>query len=274
VGRLPLIHLLLADRDAPVRGVMEEDPLYVAVDLDQEDVANFFMTHDLISLPVVDAQLRMVGRITADDIMDVLEEEATEDFSRLAGVSVAEFGEQSALRVARTRLPWLLGALGGELGAVMVLSHFEQSLQTMVALAFYIPMIMALAGNVGIQTSSVVVRGLATGEVALYRIGRHVLREIATSLVIGVTVAASLVAVSYWLNHDLYLSMVLGTAMLLVVLMASMVGTGVPLVLNRLGIDPAVATGPFITTSNDLFGLAIYLGLASLMLSLGHGGAP
>jgi magnesium transporter len=274
VGRLPLIHLLLADRDAPVRAVMEADPLYVAVDLDQEDVANFFMTHDLISLPVVDAQLRMVGRITADDIMDVLEEEATEDFSRLAGVSVAEFGEQSALRVARTRLPWLLGALGGELGAVMVLSHFEQSLQTMVALAFYIPMIMALAGNVGIQTSSVVVRGLATGEVALYRIGRHVLREIATSLVIGVTVAASLVAVSYWLNHDLYLSMVLGTAMLLVVLMASMVGTGVPLVLNRLGIDPAVATGPFITTSNDLFGLAIYLGLASLMLSLGHGGAP
>lgn len=274
VGRLPLIHLLLADRDAPVRQVMEEDPLYVEVDLDQEDVANYFMTHDLISLPVVDAQLRMVGRITADDIMDVLEEEATEDFSRLAGVSVAEFGEQSALRVARTRLPWLLGALAGELGAVMVLSHFEQSLQTMVALAFYIPMIMALAGNVGIQTSSVVVRGLATGEVALYRIGRHVLREIATSLVIGTTVAASLVAISYWLNHDLYLSLVLGASMLLVVLMASLVGTGVPLVLNRVGIDPAVATGPFITTSNDLFGLAIYLGLASLMLSLGHIGSP
>ncbi len=274
VGRLPLIHLLLADREATVASVMEPDPLYVEVDLDQEDVANFFMTHDLISLPVVDAQLRMVGRITADDIMDVLEEEATEDFSRLAGVSVDEFGEQSSLRVARSRLPWLFGALLGELGAVMVLRHFGRSLETMVALAFYIPMITALAGNVGIQTSSVVVRGLATGEVALYRIGRHLLREIATSLVIGLTVAASLVGLSYWLNGDLYLSLVLGTAMLMVVLMASMVGTGVPLLLNRLGIDPAVATGPFITTSNDLFGLAIYLGLASLMLSLGHGGAP
>ncbi len=274
VGRLPLMHLLLEDRDAPVREVMEEDPLYVEDDLDQEDVAAFFMTHDLISLPVVDHQLRLVGRITADDIMDVLEEEATEDFSRLAGVSVAEFGEQSALRVARTRLPWLLGALAGEVGAVMVLSRFEQSLDTMVALAFYIPMIMALAGNVGIQTSSVVVRGLATGEVALSRIGRHILREIATSLVIGVTVAASLVGISYLVSGDIYLSAVLGTAMLLVVLMASLVGTGVPLLLNRLGVDPAVATGPFITTSNDLFGLAIYLGLATLMLSLGQGSPP
>ncbi len=272
VGRLPLIHLLLADRAAPVREVMEADPLYVEVDLDQEDVANYFMTHDLISLPVVDHQLRMVGRITADDIMDVLEEEATEDFSRLAGVSVTEFGEQSAMRVARSRLPWLFGALVGELGAVMVLRHFGKSLETMVALAFYIPMITALAGNVGIQTSSVVVRGLATGEVALYRIGRHLLREVATSLVVGLTVAGTLVMVSYLLNSDLYLSLVLGTAMMMVVLMASVVGTGVPLLLNRLGIDPAVATGPFITTSNDLFGLAIYLGLASLMLSLGHGG--
>lgn len=274
VGRLPLIHLLLADRDAPLRTVMEVDPLYVEVDLDQEEVAGFFMTHDLISLPVVDHQLRMVGRITADDIMDVLEEEATEDISRLAGVSVAEFGEQSAVRVARTRLPWLLGALLGQFGAVLVMRHFEQSLQTMVALAFYIPVIMALAGNVGIQTSSVVVRGLATGELALFHVGRHVLREMSTSLVIGLAVAVSLVGVSFLVNGNAYLSVVLGVSMLLVVLMASMVGTCTPLLLHRLGADPAVATGPFITTSNDLFGLAIYLGLATLMLSLGHGGAP
>ncbi|MFN2371541.1 MAG: magnesium transporter [Candidatus Krumholzibacteriia bacterium] len=274
VGRLPLIRLLVADRDAPVGQVMEPDPLYVEVDLDQEDVAGYFMTHDLISLPVVDHRGRMVGRITADDIMDVLEEEATEDISRLAGVSVAEFGEQSALRVARSRLPWLLGALLGQFGAVLVMRHFEQSLQTMVTLAFYIPVIMALAGNVGIQTSSVVVRGLATGELALFHVGRHVLREMATSLVIGLAVAVSLVGVSYLVNGNMYLSLVLGVSMLLVVLMASMVGTCTPLLLHRLGADPAVATGPFITTSNDLFGLAIYLGLATLMLSLGHGGAP
>lgn len=271
-GQLPLTVLLLAARSARLVDVMEHDPLYVSVDLDQEEVAGFFMTHDLITLPVVDHQMKLVGRITADDVMDVMEEEATEDFSRLAGVSVAEYGEQSALRVARSRLPWLLGALLGELGAVLVLRNFEQSLQTMVALAFYIPMMMALAGNVGIQTSSVVVRGLATGELGLYKIGRHLGRELMTAGLVGVSIAASLSGISYLLSGNLYLSAVLGVAMLLVVLMAAMVGTGIPLVLNRLGIDPAVATGPFITTTNDLFGLLIYLGLATVMLNLGGGG--
>ncbi|MBK7045751.1 MAG: magnesium transporter [bacterium] len=271
-GQLPLTVLLLADRSALVVDVMEHEPLYVSVDLDQEEVAGFFMTHDLITLPVVDHQMKLVGRITADDVMDVMEEEATEDFSRLAGVSVAEYGEQSALRVARSRLPWLLGALLGELGAVLVLRHFEQSLQTMVALAFYIPMMMALAGNVGIQTSSVVVRGLATGELPIYRIGRHLGRELMTAGLVGVSISISLSGLSYLLSGNVYLSAVLGVAMLLVVLMSAMVGTGIPLVLNKLGIDPAVATGPFITTTNDLFGLLIYLGLASLMLSLGTGG--
>jgi magnesium transporter len=174
--------------------------------------------------------------------------------------------------VARSRLPWLLGALLGELGAVLVLRHFEQSLQTMVALAFYIPMMMALAGNVGIQTSSVVVRGLATGELPIYRMGRHLGRELMTAGLIGVSISISLSGLSYLLNGNIYLSAVLGVAMLLVVLMSAMVGTSIPLVLNKLGIDPAVATGPFITTTNDLFGLLIYLGLATLMLSLGTGG--
>lgn len=271
-GLLPLTVLLLADRGARIADLMEHDPLYVSVELDQEEVASFFMTHDLITLPVVDHQMRLVGRITADDVMDVMEEEATEDFARLAGVSVAEYGEQSALRVARSRLPWLLGALAGELGAVLVLKHFQQSLQTMVALAFYIPMMMALAGNVGIQTSSVVVRGLATGELALYKVGRHLGREMMTAMFVGVTVAASLSGLSYLLNHNLQLSVVLGVAMLLVVMMSAVVGAGIPLVLSKFGVDPAVATGPFITTTNDLFGLLIYLGLASLMLSLGGGG--
>lgn len=270
-GQLPLSILLLADRDARLSQVMEQEPLYVSVDLDQEEVASFVMTHDLITLPVVDHQHRLVGRITADDVMDVMEEEATEDFARLAGVSVAEYGEQSALRVARSRLPWLLGALLGELGAVLVLRRFEQSLHTMVALAFYIPMMMALAGNVGIQTSSVVVRGLATGELALYRVGRHLARELLTAALVGVSVAGSLVLVSLALNGNIALSLVLGTAMLLVVMMAAVVGTGIPVVLSKLGIDPAVATGPFITTTNDLFGLLIYLALATLMLSRGWG---
>jgi magnesium transporter len=270
-GRLPLIRLLLAAPENLVRDVMEQDPLYVAVDLDQEEVASFFMMHDLISLPVVDDERRLVGQITADDVLDVMEEEATEDISMLAGVSKEEFGEQSSYRVARSRLPWLLGALVGQLGAVMVMSHFEQSLESMVALTFYIPMIMATAGNIGIQTSSVVVRGLATGEVDFYHLGRHLIRELGTALMTGVAVAVAIFIMSRMISGDTGLSTVLAMAMLLVVLFAAMAGAGIPLMLHRFGIDPAVATGPFITTANDVVSMVIYLGLATLMLSLGTG---
>ena len=269
VGRLPLNRLILTEPERLVGEVMESDPLYVAVDLDQEEVAAFMQRHDLISLPVVDHGLRLLGRITADDVLDVMEEEATEDISRLAGVSVTEFGEHSSVRVARSRLPWLLGALVGQLGAVMVLGHFEQSLEAKVALAFYIPMIMATAGNIGIQTSSVVVRGLATGEVDYYHLGRHLLRELGTALMTGLAVAVAIGVVSLLVSRDPDLSLVLGLTMLLVILFAAMAGTGIPLALHRVGIDPAVATGPFITTANDVVSMLIYLGLATLLLSLG-----
>jgi len=269
VGRLALNRLILADPGTALVEVMESDPLYVEVTLDQEEVAAFMQRHDLISLPVVDHGLRLLGRITADDVLDVMEEEATEDISRLAGVSVTEFGEQSSIRVARSRLPWLLGALVGQLGAVMVLDHFEQSLEAKVTLAFYIPMIMATAGNIGIQTSSVVVRGLATGEVDYYHLGRHLLRELGTALMTGLAVAVAIGVVSLLVSRDPDLSLVLGLTMLLVILFAAMAGTGIPLALHRVGVDPAVATGPFITTANDVVSMLIYLGLATLLLSLG-----
>jgi len=271
VGRLPLISLLITEPDTLIKEVMEADPLYVEVDLDQEEVAGFFQTHDLISLPVVDHRMRMVGCITADDVLDVMEEEATEDISRLAGVSKEEFGEQSSFRVARSRLPWLLGALLGQLGAVLVMSHFETSLESMVALTFYIPMIMATAGNIGIQTSSVVVRGLATGEVDFYHLGRHLMRELGTAFMTGVAVAVFIYLISWVVSGDVNLSFVLSLSMLLVVLFAAMAGSGIPLMLHKFGIDPAVATGPFITTANDIVSMLIYLGLATLLLSLGHG---
>jgi magnesium transporter len=270
VGRLPLFRLLIAEPVKAAREVMEADPLYVEVDLDQEEVAGFFQTHDLISVPVVDHQMKLVGRITADDVMDVMEEEATEDFSRLAGVSVHEFGEQSSFKVARSRLPWLLGALFGQIGAVLLMGHFEKSLEVKLALAFYIPMIMAMAGNIGIQTSSVVVRGLATGEVDFYHLGRHLLRELGTALMTGVAIAVSIFAISFGLEMDMQLSQVLAFSMFLVVIFAAMVGSGIPLLLHRVGIDPAVATGPFITTANDVASMLIYLGMATLLLSLGQ----
>ncbi len=268
-GVLSLIHLLLASPSTLVQDVMDPDPLYVNVDLDQEEVAAFFRMHDLINLAVVDHRLKMVGRITADDVLDVMEDEATEDISRLAGVSVHEFGEQSSFRVARSRLPWLAGALMGQVGAVAVLDHFEASLESRVALAFYIPMIMAMAGNIGIQTSSVVVRGLATGELDFFHLGRHLLRELGTALLTGISIALLSYVVSFALNGDQQVSLVLSLSMLAVIVFAAMAGSGIPLLMHRLGVDPAVATGPFITTANDIVGLLIYFGLAVLLLGLG-----
>nr|MEE4267994.1 magnesium transporter [Candidatus Krumholzibacteria bacterium] len=268
-GRLPLVRLLLTRPVALVKDVMESEPLYVDTGLDQEDVAAFFRIHDLITVPVVNHQGKLVGVITADDVLDVMEEEATEDISRLAGVSVEEFGEHSSFRVARSRLPWLLGALIGQLGAVVVLDHFEKSLEAKVALAFYIPMIMAMAGNIGIQTSSVVVRGLATGEVDFFHLGRHLLREFWTAVVTGIVVALAIGVVSFLVSQDQALSLVLSMTMLFVILFAALAGTGIPLLLHRGGIDPAVATGPFITTANDVVSMLIYLGLATILLSLG-----
>lgn len=268
VGRLPLFRLLLLAPEAAVREVMEADPLYVEVDLDQEDVAQFMATHDLIALPVVNHRHKLVGVITIDDVLDVVEEEATEDISRMAGVSVHEFGESSSLRVARSRIPWLLGALAGEMGSILILRNFGAGLQAMVALAFFIPAIMAMGGNTGMQTSSVVVRGLATGEVGFYKFGRHIAREVGTALITGGVLALSIAMISWLVVGDLHLAWVLALAMLAVILVAALVGTGMPLLLHRMGVDPAVATGPFITTFNDVIGLLIYLTLAFLLLGL------
>ncbi len=268
-GRVPLIRLVISEPEVQVRDLMETDPLYVEVDLDQEEVASFAQRHDLISVPVVDHQMRLVGRITVDDVLDVMEEEATEDISRLAGVSVGEFGEQSAFRVARSRVPWLFGAMVAELGTATVLGHFEASLEARVTLVIYIPMIMAMAGNIGIQTSSVVVRGLATGEIDFYHVGRHLLREMGTAVLVGMAIALAIAGVSLLFSGDPSISLVLGLTMLLVVLFAATTGTGMPLLLHRLGADPAVATGPFITTANDMVSMAIYGGLATWMLKLG-----
>ncbi len=267
VGRIPLVKMLLEPWGTPVSEIMERDPLFVAVDLDQEMVAQFVMDHDLVTLPVVDADRKLLGVISADDVLDVIEEEASEDFSRLAGTSAEEFGETSSLKVARARLPWLLAALVGQIGCVFMMQHFEAAIATTVALTFFIPAIMAMGGNTGIQTSSVVVRGLATGEVDVYHIRRYLLRELGTALVTGGLVSGSLFVIAGVVFGDQRLALVLMTSMMSVIVFAALVGTAIPLLLHRFGIDPAIATGPFITTTNDFTAILIYLGMASLMLS-------
>ncbi len=264
-GRIPLVEMLLQPWSTPVADVMERDPLRVDVELDQEQVAQYVRTHDLVTLPVVEDDGVMVGVISSDDVLDVIEDEATEDMGLLAGTR-EELGETSPIKVARARLPWLMGALLGQVGCVFLMMHFKADIQATVALTFFIPAIMAMGGNTGIQTSSVVVRGLATGEVNVYHMGRYLLKELATALLTGTMVAAALYVVADLVVGDPALALVLTISMLSVIVFAAMVGTAIPLMLHRFGIDPAIATGPFITTSNDLLAILIYLGMASLLI--------
>lgn len=265
VGRIPLVAMLLQPWSTPVSDIMERDPQRVAVDLDQEQVAQYVSTYDLVTLPVVDAAGRLVGVVQADDVIDVLEEEATEDYSRLAGTS-EELGETSPVKIARARIPWLLGALAGEICTMEIMRHFQAAISTTVALTFFIPAIMAMGGNTGIQTSSVVVRGLATGEVNIFRIGRYLLRELGTALLTGLLVSATVFAVAQLVVGDTMVAVVLTIAMMSVIICAAMVGTAIPLLLYRMGVDPAIATGPFITMSNDFIAVMIYLGMATLLI--------
>lgn len=266
VGRIGLIKLLLSDPRARAEEIMEPAPISARVDDDQEAVANLFLWHDLLSLPIVDAAGRLVGRVTVDDAMDVITEEATEDVARLAGSSADEFGETSVWRIGRARLPWLLLGLLGQFGAALVLSRFEESLRTRVILTFFIPMVMATGGNTGIQTSSIMIRTLVTHDFDRLRAGRHLARELLVNLLLGACLGLVMVGILVAWRGDPALGLVIGLSLMSVVLIAATVGTTVPLLCARLDVDPTLATGPFITTTNDVLGLVAYLGIAHLLL--------
>jgi magnesium transporter len=227
-----------------------------------EEVARVFRRYDLVSLPVVDAAGVLVGRITVDDVMDVMEEEAREDISRFAGMGEESFQPRGVLRVSRDRLPWLVLGLFGGLLSARILQSFQGSLSRMLSLAFFVPVVTALGGNIGIQSSTIVVRGLAMGEFRTGGVRRRILREVAVSLLNGFVIGlVTFGAVWLWLG-DLALGSVVAVSMLTVVLWATITGTAVPLLLRRFGVDPAYATGPFVTTTNDIVDLSIYLGIA------------
>jgi magnesium transporter len=268
VGKVGLLRLLLAPPNLIVSKIMEADPVKAAVSDDQEQVANLFIRHDLVSLPVVDDHDRLVGRVTVDDAMDVLEEEATEDVARLAGSSAEEVGSTSVWQISRARLPWLLVGLAGQLLAALFLSHFEESLRTRVILYFFIPMVMATGGNTGIQTSSIMIRMLVTHDLDRRRAGRHLLREFFVALLIGALLGGLMVVVLLVWKQQANIGVVIGLSLMSVVLISGMVGSSVPLLCARFGIDPTLATGPFITTTNDVVGLMVYLAIAHYLLQI------
>ncbi len=268
-GVVSLKNLLLTLADTPVSDIMDGDVITVPPEIDQEEVARIMQRYDLVSLPVVDASGKMVGRITIDDIVDVIRDEAEEDIQRMSGMSGSEEPSDSVFRVIRGRLPWLLiGMVGAGLSG-LVIGQFENALQQAVILATFIPIVMAMAGNAGIQSSAIVVQGLASGELWASDVARRLGKELSVSLLNGLALALILGAVVMALpiggaTLEL-LALTASLSMLTVIVLATIIGATVPLLLHRMNIDPALATGPFITTSNDILGLGVFFLLATLI---------
>jgi len=261
VGLASLKDVVIAPPKAPLSQIMETDPITVPEDTDQEEVANLFSKYDLVAAPVVDEQGRLVGRITVDDVLDVVEEEASEDITKMAGITDDEIGERSIFKTTYVRMPWLLVAFAGQILSAKVLQHFMPSDNELIIATFFIPLIMAMGGNIGIQSSTVIIRGLAIGDIRLRDTGYRLIQEISVALLNGLLIAVLLLCVVSLMFHNLKFGGVLSAALLSVLLIAATIGTLIPLFLKRIHVDPAIATGPFITTSNDVLGLLIYFSI-------------
>jgi magnesium transporter len=266
VGVISLKDLVLELTDRKISDIMNPEVNSVHVDTDQEEVARLFKKYDLVAIPVVGNDHRLVGRITHDDIIDVIEEEADEDISLMAGVIDQEITEESTLKISRARLPWLIAGLFGGIIAAAVINQFESSLEKVLALSFFFPVIMAMGGSTGTQAATIVVRGLATGDIGLMNIGKRLWMEMRVSLV-NALVCGILLAliVGIWVS-DYGLGSVVGLALVLIIVNAGVIGSAVPMALKKWNVDPALATGPFVTTSNDILSLLIYLGLVTIYL--------
>jgi magnesium transporter len=264
-GIVDLKSLLLNGPSRKIEEIMDPEVISVSTMVDQEDVAHVMRKYDLITIPVVNESNQPVGVITFDDIADVLHEEAIEDIERMSGIIEHQEGKTSILGISRSRVPWLLVGFGGELLAAIVISSFGGLMREVWAAALFIPVIMAMGGNCGIQSSSVVVRGLATGEFAFTKTFVRLSKEFFSALISGGILAALLFVIVYFWIGNLNFGIVVSLSLLVVMTNATLVGSTVPLILDRFGIDPAIATGPFITTVNDALGLFIYLMFLTLI---------
>lgn len=266
VGLVSMKDLLLEPPELRVNEIMNPEVISINAMADQEEVVYLARQYDLVNIPVVDEHHRLIGRITHDDVIDVIEEEVDEDISLMAGVISEEITEESTIKISKARLPWLIMAIFGELIAAFVITNFEASLKEIIALTFFFPVIMAMGGNSGTQAATIVVRGLATGDVSLVHAGRRLWREMRVALLNGLICGTILgIIVGVWLS-DPRLGLIVGMALILIIMNSGLIGASVPLVLKRFNIDPALGTGPFVSTSNDIFSLFIYLGLITIFL--------
>ena len=261
---------LLGSPDRTLGSMITKEVISVTPETDQEEVAKQVARYNLLAIPVVEKDGRLVGIITVDDIVDVMREEATEDMLKMSGTKIEEedtFMTSSVLSAVRMRVPWLLTNLVGSMISGLILWMFRFTIQEVVALVTFIPVIAAMGGNVGLQSSTLMIRGLATGRIELSDVRKVFLREVSIGLIIGLLCGLVTLAVASVMHINLTLGLVVGVAMLCALVMSTTMATIMPVILKRYGVDPAVAAGPFVTTANDITGSAIYLGLATAFLS-------
>jgi len=262
IGTIGTTELLLAERQKLIENLMNPEVVAVDQDLDQEEVARIAQEYDLVVVPVIDKHLRLIGRITLDDLVDVIVDEYNEDIGHIAGTGDEEVSETSVIRASGDRLPWLLvGLFGGFLTAI-VMSLYENALISLPDVTYFIPLVAALGGSIGIQSSSIVVRGLATGAIQTTDILVRLWKELRVAFLNGIICSFILAGMSWYLTDDVGRAFTSGFSLLIVVCFAAAVGSTIPIILKRMNIDPAIATGPFITTTSDIIGIAIYLGFA------------
>jgi magnesium transporter len=265
-GRLSLKDLLVTSSRTMIREVYIKKVDSVRVNDSNVEVARIMQKYDLEAIPVIDEMGRLVGRITIDDIVDVIKDEADKDYQLAAGISQDVEADDSILELTKARLPWLVLALLGGFVSVKMLGLFEPAMKEHGSLFFFTPLIAAMAGNVGVQSSAIIVQGLANHSIS-GSIFNRLLKEISLSLLNGTILAIILFLGShYLLDADIKIGITVTIALISVIIIASLIGTSIPLILDKFGIDPALATGPFITTSNDICGILIYFSIAKLIL--------
>ncbi|MCT4582830.1 MAG: magnesium transporter [Flavobacteriales bacterium] len=262
LGTLSLKSFLYADNKTKIKNLYRKEPISVSVETDSEEVAQLMEKYDLVAMPVVDAENKLVGRITIDDIVDVIKEEAEKDFQMASGISERVDDKDTVWVLTRARLPWLLvGLFGGILGS-LVIGSFDEQLKILPVLAFFIPLIGAMGGNVGVQSSAIIVQGIANNSLSLDSTTKKILKELGVALLNGTVLGILIFAYTIVTEAELKLSLTIATSLFSVIVFAGIFGTLIPLILHKRKIDPALATGPFITTLNDIIGQLIYFSIA------------
>lgn len=268
VGVLSLRDLITADDDQLVGDIMSENVVSVSVGLDQEEVAQMMRDYDFLAVPVVDFQNHLLGIITVDDILDVIDEEAIDDYSKFAAVSDIDARDSNPFKSAQKRLPWLIILLFLGMITASLIAGFEDTLEQVPIVAIFIPLIAGMAGNAGTQSLAVAVRGLAVGNYGKDNRFRLIIREITTGLLVGGATGIVVVFVIYFWQGNIFLGILVGIALLTTLTVATLSGALIPLMMERFKIDPAVASGPFITTLNDITSVIIYFGMATAFMRL------